>query len=227
MHVLLVEDDDLIARGISAGLELADITMDHVGTLSHAQAAFENFHTDVIILDLSLPDGDGLSALKKWRGAGLTTPVLILTARDAVPDKVAGLSAGGDDYLPKPFDLDELIARLHALHRRNQGRASRTIQHGELVFDPEARQVWLGGQPIDLPRRELILLETLLSARGALLNNEQLKERLYGFDTEVESNAVNVHIHHLRRKLGSTVVETVRGLGFRLGPEVTLPTTKE
>lgn len=222
MHVLLVEDDDLIARGIAAGLTFADITMDHVGTLSHAQAAFESFHTDVIILDLSLPDGDGLTALKKWRDNGLQTPVLILTARDAVPDKVAGLSAGGDDYLPKPFDLDELIARLRALHRRHQGRASSLIEHGDLVFDPVARQVWLGEQTIDLPRRELILLETLLGARGTLLSNEQLKERLYGFDTEVESNAVNVHIHHLRRKLGSSIVETVRGLGFRLGPEVKL-----
>src|SRR5699024_684588 len=217
MHVLLVEDDDLIARGISAGLELADITMDHVGTLSHAQAAFENFHTDVIILDLSLPDGDGLSALKKWRGAGLTTPVLILTARDAVPDKVAGLSAGGDDYLPKPFDLDELIARLHALHRRTQGRAQPRIQHGNIEFDPVARQVWQDNKPISLPRRELVLLETLFNARGTLLSNEQLKERLYGFDTEVESNAINVHIHHLRRKLGNHIVETVRGVGYRLG----------
>ncbi|HLR17158.1 MAG TPA: response regulator [Alcanivoracaceae bacterium] len=219
MHVLLVEDDELIARGIGAGLALADITMDHVASLSHAHAALESFHTDVMILDLSLPDGDGLQALKKWRANGLQTPVLILTARDAVPDRVAGLSAGGDDYLPKPFDLDELIARLRALHRRHQGRAQSLITHGELRFDPVARQVWLGENSIDLPRRELILLETLLNARGTLLSNEQLKERLYGFDTEVESNAVNVHIHHLRRKLGSHIVETVRGLGFRLGPE--------
>lgn len=217
MHVLLVEDDELIARGICAGLELADITVDHVPTLSQANTAVELFHTDVIVLDLSLPDGDGMDALKRWRREGLLTPVLILTARDAVPDRVAGLSAGGDDYLPKPFDLDELIARLHALQRRTQGRAESRIQHGNIEFDPAARQVWQGGEPITLPRRELVLLETLFNARGTLLSNEQLKERLYGFDTEVESNAINVHIHHLRRKLGNNIVETVRGVGYRLG----------
>ncbi len=218
MHVLLVEDDELIARGVCAGLAFAEFTVDHVSTLSQAEAALDVFHTDVIILDLSLPDGDGLAALKRWRREGLLTPVLILTARDAVPDKVAGLSAGGDDYLPKPFDLDELIARLHALHRRTQGRAESRIQHGNIEFDPVARQVWKDGKPITLPRRELTLLETLFNARGTLLSNEQLKERLYGFDTEVESNAINVHIHHLRRKLGNHIVETVRGVGYRLGP---------
>lgn len=217
MHVLLVEDDALIARGIQAGLKLSDIIVDHVETLSQAQAALDVFHTDVIILDLSLPDGDGLTALKQWRNNGLNTPVLILTARDAVPDRVAGLSAGGDDYLPKPFDLDELIARLRALQRRNQGRATPVIQHGNVEFDPVARQARLNGEPVDLPRRELTLLETLLNARGTLLSTEQIKERLYGFDTDVESNAINVHIHHLRRKLGSNIVETVRGLGYRLG----------
>jgi len=217
MHVLLVEDDELIARGIRAGLELADVTVDHVTTLNQASTALELFHTDVILLDLSLPDGDGLDTLKHWRREGLLTPVLILTARDAVPDKVAGLSAGGDDYLPKPFDLDELIARLHALHRRTQGRAQPRIQHGNIEFDPVARQVWQDNKPISLPRRELVLLETLFNARGTLLSNEQLKERLYGFDTEVESNAINVHIHHLRRKLGNHIVETVRGVGYRLG----------
>jgi len=218
MHVLLVEDDELIARGIRAGLELADVTVDHVTTLSQASTALDLFHTDVVLLDLSLPDGDGLEALKQWRRNGLLTPVLILTARDAVPDKVAGLSAGGDDYLPKPFDVDELIARLHALHRRTQGRAQSRIQHGNIEFDPVARQVWQDNEPITLPRRELVLLETLFNARGTLLSNEQLKERLYGFDTEVESNAINVHIHHLRRKLGNHIVETVRGVGYRLGP---------
>ncbi|SRR5690554_586701 len=218
MHVLLVEDDELIARGIRAGLELADVTVDHVTTLSQASTALDLFHTDVVLLDLSLPDGDGLEALKQWRRNGLLTPVLILTARDAVPDKVAGLSAGGDDYLPKPFDVDELIARLHALHRRTQGRAQSRIQHGNIEFDPVARQVWQDNKPITLPRRELVLLETLFNARGTLLSNEQLKERLYGFDTEVESNAINVHIHHLRRKLGNHIVETVRGVGYRLGP---------
>lgn len=220
MHILLVEDDDLIARGICAGLALADITVDRVATLSQADSALKTFHTDVIILDLSLPDGDGLNALKNWRRQGLLTPILILTARDAVPDKVAGLSAGGDDYLPKPFDLDELIARLHALQRRTQGRAQPRIQHGNIEFDPIARQVWQNNNPISLPRRELTLLETLFNARGTLLSNEQLKERLYGFDTEVESNAVNVHIHHLRRKLGNQIVETIRGVGYRLGPPV-------
>lgn len=220
MHILLVEDDDLIARGICAGLGLADFTVDHVATLNQANAALEIFHTDVIILDLSLPDGDGLDALKNWRRQGLLTPILILTARDAVPDKVAGLSAGGDDYLPKPFDLDELIARLHALQRRTQGRAQPKIQHGNIEFDPVARQVWQHNEPITLPRRELTLLETLFNARGTLLSNEQLKERLYGFDTEVESNAINVHIHHLRRKLGNQIIETIRGVGYRLGPPV-------
>ena len=144
-------------------------------------------------------------------------PLLVLTARDAVSDRVRGLQAGADDYLLKPFDLDELVARLHALLRRSAGRTMDRISHGGVTFEPSSGQAWLHGEPVELSRRERTLLATLLQHPRAILSAEQLRDRLYGLEQEVESNAVNVHIHHLRRKLGSGIVETVRGIGYRLG----------
>lgn len=217
MHVLLIEDDALVASGIQAGLAVADCVVDHVDTLAAARMAMASVSSDVVILDLGLPDGDGMDLLEEWRSANITTPVLILTARDAVPDRVAGLQGGADDYLLKPFDLDELVARLHALLRRAAGRPRTLIEHGTLCLDPLARQVSVAGQPVCLKRRELVLLETFLQAPGSVLSADQLKDRLYGMGGDVESNALNVHIHHLRRKFGSGVIETVRGLGYRLG----------
>jgi len=217
MHILLVEDDALIASGITAGLRLHAATVDHVATAQDARNAVDMAHFDVLILDLGLPDMDGMTLLKHWRDAGCLLPILILTARDAVEHRVAGLQAGADDYLLKPFDLGELVARLRALQRRVAGRSVDLIQHGTLSFDPSTSQVTLGGKKIDLSRRELALLQLLLNSKDRILTADQVQDSLYGFDYNVESNAVNVHIHHLRRKLGPHIVETVRGMGYRLG----------
>ncbi|ABR85468.1 MULTISPECIES: response regulator [Pseudomonas aeruginosa group] len=218
MHVLLTEDDDLIASGIVAGLNAQGLTVDRVASAADTQALLQVARFDVLVLDLGLPDEDGLRLLQRLRQQGFDLPVLVLTARDAVTDRVAGLQAGADDYLLKPFDLRELGARLHTLQRRSAGRCVNVIEHGRLSYDPSTRETWLDGRPIELSRREQALLQALLNNRGRILSGEQLKDSVYGFGDEVESNALNVHIHHLRRKLGNAIVQTVRGLGYRLGP---------
>ena len=218
MHLILIEDDPLVASGIVAGLRLHGLTVDHVDTASKASAALATSHFDVCVLDLSLPDEDGLTLLERWRAQGHSIPVLVLTARDAVEHRVKGLQSGADDYLLKPFDLDELVARLHALHRRASGRSSDLVIHGALSFSASSGVVHLHGRVVDLSRRELALLRALLKHPGRIVSLEHLHDSLYGFGSEVESNALSVHIHHLRRKLGADVVETVRGQGYRLGP---------
>ncbi|HDY6113072.1 response regulator [Pseudomonas aeruginosa] len=218
MHVLLTEDDDLIASGIVAGLNALGLTVDRVASAADTQALLQVARFDVLVLDLGLPDEDGLRLLQRLRQQGVDLPVLVLTARDAVTDRVAGLQAGADDYLLKPFDLRELGARLHTLQRRSAGRCVNVIEHGRLSYDPSTRETWLDGRPVELSRREQALLQALLNNRGRILSGEQLKDSVYGFGDEVESNALNVHIHHLRRKLGNAIVQTVRGLGYRLGP---------
>lgn len=227
MHVLLIEDDALVGAGIEAGLRVHGLTVDRVSTVAEADAALQAFHTDVVILDLGLPDGSGMTLLAQLRQRGDSVPVLVLTARDAVKDRIAGLRAGADDYLLKPFDLDELVARLRALLRRAAGHCQPVLAYGPLRLDPMTRQVWLHDAAVTLSRRELALLEVLLHSRRAVLSAEQLKDSLYGFEAEVESNAVNVHIHHLRRKLGSGIVKTVRGLGYQLGDPARLPAIQE
>ncbi|MGK8535982.1 response regulator [Pseudomonas aeruginosa] len=217
-HVLLTEDDDLIASGIVAGLNAQGLTVDRVASAADTQALLQVARFDVLVLDLGLPDEDGLRLLQRLRQQGVDLPVLVLTARDAVTDRVAGLQAGADDYLLKPFDLRELGARLHTLQRRSAGRCVNVIEHGRLSYDPSTRETWLDGRPVELSRREQALLQALLNNRGRILSGEQLKDSVYGFGDEVESNALNVHIHHLRRKLGNAIVQTVRGLGYRLGP---------
>lgn len=218
MHMLLVEDDELVASGIQAGLEAEGFTVDCVTSAAQADTALQTMTTDLIILDLGLPDEDGLRLLERWRGRGNRLPVLVLTARDSVADRVAGLSAGGDDYLLKPFDLDELAARVNALLRRAAGHAGPIIEHGCLCFNPHTREVSLQGQAVDLTRRETDLLQKLLYAGSRIISIEQIKDSLYGFDADIEGNALNVHVHNLRRKLGPDIVETVRGVGYRLGP---------
>lgn len=215
MRVLLIEDDELIAHGILAGLRAHNLTVDGVATAALAEAALSTVHWDVVILDLGLPDEDGMSLLQRLRAGGMALPVLVLTARDAVEARVAGLRAGADDYLLKPFDLSELVARLHALLRRAAGRSVDLIEHGALRLDPASGEVSLHGRAVVLSRRELALLAALLQARGRILSPDQLKDSLYDFSEEIESNALNVHIHHLRRKLGADVIETVRGVGYR------------
>ncbi|MGZ8294706.1 MAG: response regulator [Telluria sp.] len=217
MRVLLIEDDKLISHGILAGLRAHGIIADAVATAAQGEAALANLNCDAVILDLGLPDEDGMSLLARLRARGMALPVLVLSARDAVEDRVALLRAGADDYLLKPFDLDELVARLHALLRRAGGRSVNVIEHGGLTVDPASGHVTLHGEPISLSRRELALLSALLNARGRVLSAEQLKDRLYDFSEEIESNALTVHIHHLRRKLGPGLIETVRGIGYRFG----------
>jgi DNA-binding response OmpR family regulator len=201
-----------------AGLGAQGFTVERVATAAAARAMLKAATFDIMVLDLGLPDEDGLKLLQQLRSQGLEIPVLILTARDSVTNRVDGLQAGADDYLLKPFDLRELAARLQTLLRRMAGRSVNLIEHGRLTYDPSSRETLLGGQPVDLSRREQALLQALLHNKGRVLSSEQLKDSVYGFSDELESNALNVHIHHLRRKLGNGIVETVRGLGYRLGP---------
>ncbi len=217
MHILLVEDDPLIAQGLLAGLQLQGFTLDHMAYAAAAEQALQLGHFDAVILDLGLPDEDGLELLTRLRNQGKDLPVLILSARDSVVQRVAGLQAGADDYLLKPFDLRELAARLHSLLRRSGGRSTNLIEHHGLSFNPATREVTLHGQTVALSRREQALLGALLQNPGHILSAEQLQDSWYGLGDGVESNAINVHIYNLRRKLGSEVVKTVRGLGYRMG----------
>lgn len=214
MRVLLVEDDELLADGLRVGLSQDGYTVDWVRDGNSAAAALGSNQFGLVLLDLGLPKRSGLSVLREIRQARLSLPVLILTARDAVEDRIAGLDAGADDYMIKPFDLQELLARLRALRRRQHGRADRVIVHGDLVLDPATHTVTRGGQTILLPRRELALLQALLENCGRVLSKERLADSLYGWDGEVESNALEVHVHHLRRKLGAELIRTIRGVGY-------------
>lgn len=216
MRVLIVEDDALIAKGIVAGLQAHGMTADTVATAGQTQTALATTHCDVLVLDLGLPDSDGMSLLKRLRANGSTLPVLILTARDAVEDRVAGLQAGADDYVTKPFELAELAARLHALVRRADGRSVDVIETGRLRLEPSSGDVRVDGKPIILTQRETVLLTCLMQAHGRCLSAAQLMDRLYGYDIDIESNALSVHIHNLRRKLGTGLIETVRGRGYRI-----------
>jgi DNA-binding response OmpR family regulator len=220
MRVLLVEDDELIGKGIVAGLRRQGIAVQHVGTAAQAQAAQMEELFDAMVLDLGLPDGDGLELLEVVRAFEPGLPVLILSARDSVEHRLQGLHGGADDYLVKPFDLRELAARLHALVRRTQGRAGHSITAGPLRLAPESGQAWLSGEAVTLSRREMDLLAHLAAAKGGWISPERLNERLYGLNEEVLSNALNVHIHNIRRKLGAKAIETARGLGYRLGWEI-------
>lgn len=217
MHILIVEDNALVASGIQAGLELHGFTSDTAGSVAQAQAHMTSRQFDACVLDLGLPDSDGISLLRQWRAKGLALPVLILTARSTIEDKVAGFQTGTDDYLTKPFDLQELVLRLRALLRRAGGRTSDLLALGDCQVNMATGEVTRNGVAIDISRREWALLQALLQAHGRVLSAAQLHDSLYGLDQDVGSNTVNVHVHHLRKKLGADVIDTVRGLGFRLG----------
>ena len=217
MRILLAEDDPMIGDSLRKGLRGEGFTVDWVQDGRSAEQALETADYALVLLDLGLPGKDGLAVLNGWRRRGLTVPVLILTARDAVPDRVKGLDSGADDYLVKPFDLAELLARMRALLRRQAGRARDLIEIGALRLDPAAHSVEYRGQPVALSAREFALLRALLERPGAVLSREQLEDRLYGWGEEVESNAIEVHVHNLRRKLNPHVIRTVRGVGYRLG----------
>lgn len=214
MRILLVEDDDILRDGIVVGLGLEGFEVDAVACLADARAAIGD-HAGVV-LDIGLPDGSGLDLLAEWRRAGVETPVLLLTARDMVTDRVEGLDRGADDYLGKPFDLTELSARLRAIMRRASGRATGDLELGALIISEARRSVALDGEEIAVSRREFAILHALAERPGHVLSRSQLEDRIYGWQEEIESNAVEVHIHKLRAKLGRTRIETVRGEGYRI-----------
>ena len=214
MRLLIVEDDPVLSEGLVVGLGLSGFTADAVATLADAREALAHSEFAGVVLDIMLPDGLGTDLLAEMRAAANMLPVLLLTARDQVRDRVAGLDGGADDYLGKPFDLDELAARIRAMLRRQGGRASPVLHRNGLELDPAAMTATREGQPLRLSRREFAILHALAERPGRILSRAQLEERLYGWQEDVESNTVEVHIHHLRAKLGRDVIETVRGLGY-------------
>jgi len=216
MRVLAVEDDPILADGLAAGLRLAGVAVDMVACCADARAALETTPFDAVVLDVMLPDGSGLDLLKELRAAGNRTPVLLLTALDEVRNRIEGLDKGADDYLGKPFDLDELATRLRAVARRGEGRAAPCLNVGGVVLDPAQLSVAVNGNPVDLSRREFAVLSTLMERPGAVRSKSEIEDRLYGWQEEVESNAIQVHIHNLRSKIGRGAIETVRGLGYRM-----------
>jgi DNA-binding response OmpR family regulator len=211
MRVLIVEDDAGIATGLAATLKASGYAVDVTSTLALASAALRVEPFDLVLLDLSLPDGDGLDWLRQVRRSGSVKPVLIMTARDALPERVAGLA---DDYVVKPFEPEELLARMRVALRRSEGRASPLLRHGDLVVDPAAHTVLRNGEPVSLRAKEFALLLALLRGSGQVLSRQRLEQALYGFDEVLDSNALEVHMHHLRRKLGDGLVKTVRGVGY-------------
>lgn len=217
MRILLIEDDSMIGDGIKAGLGKLGFTLDWFTDGEMGRAALDSAPYDAVILDLSLPGMDGMQLLREWRRDGKDTPVLILTARDALEQRVSGLQAGADDYLCKPFALVEVAARLQALIRRCHGQISPTITHGNLHFNPAARSATLNGEAVVLTQREISVMELFLNNKGRVLPRPLIQEKLYSWDDEVSSNAVEVHIHHLRKKLGNGFIRTVHGVGYTLG----------
>lgn len=217
MRVLLIEDDRLIGDGIKAGLSKMGFTLDWFSDGNQGLAALDAAPYDAVILDLSLPGIDGLEILRRWREAGHAEPVLILTARDALEQRVTGLQQGADDYLCKPFALIEVAARLQALIRRNHGQTQTQLSHGAVTLDPLSLTATLDGAPLLLKPKEFALLELLLRNAGRVLPRSLIEEKLYNWEGDVSSNAVEVHIHHLRRKLGSAFIRTVHGVGYTLG----------
>jgi DNA-binding response OmpR family regulator len=225
MRVLVVEDDKGIAEGLAAHLTRAGHAVDCTPGIGPAWRALTAEAFDVVLLDLGLADGDGTDLLRRLRQAPAdrlpdpATPVLIMTARDHVSARIAGLDLGADDYLTKPFDPDELAARMRALTRRLAGRAETTIRYGELEMDPAARTVRLAGEPVELSAREFSVLLALIEARPHVLSRTQIEAKLYNWDSALESNAIEVHVHRLRRKLGDALVRTVRGVGYYVPAE--------
>ncbi len=217
MRILLVEDDSLLGAAVRDQIISEGHSVDWARQISKATDFILSAAYDLVLLDLMLPDGRGLDFLKGRRAAGDVTPVIILTARDQISDRIAGLNAGADDYLVKPFDLFELSARIRAVGRRYSGNPNPLVTIGDLEVDLAGRTVRRGGRPVPLTSREWALFEGLVQRPNQLLSKAQLEERLYSFDTEVESNTIEVYIGRIRKKLGPAAIETVRGMGYRLG----------
>jgi two-component system response regulator QseB len=216
MRILLVEDDQMIGDSVVDGLKSEGYAVDWVQDGNSAIIALRTTPFSLMILDLGLPGKDGLTVLREARAQKMHLPVLVTTARDTVQDRVQGLDAGADDYLVKPYDLDELSARIRALLRRSSGRSEPTIERGKLLIRPETREVFFDGQPVLLSSKEYALLVALADRPGVVLSRGQLEEKLYNWDSTVGSNAIEVHIHHLRKKLSNDAIKTVRGVGYLL-----------
>ena len=220
MRILLAEDDSLLGDGLRAGLRQLGFQVDWVRDGEAAERELRAQPYAAAVLDLGLPRKDGLDVLAAIRRAGILTPVLVLTARDAVPDRIRGLDVGADDYVVKPVDLHELAARLRALVRRAHGQPQECLSAQDVVLDPASRSVRQAGEPVMLSTREFDLLQAFMLGAGRVLSREQLEQQLYSWGQEVESNAVEVHIHNLRRKLGPALIHTVRGVGYMLQRDV-------
>jgi two-component system response regulator QseB len=219
MRLLLVEDDVMVGEAVRAGLEDDGFVVDWVRDGAAAEAAIAAHEPALVLLDLGLPKKSGLEVLRAMRARRNPLPVLIITARDTVKDRIAGLDAGADDYLVKPFNLDELAARVRALLRRSAGRAEPVLRRGAITIDSATREVRVHGRPVALSAKEYLLLVALMERPGIVLSRAQLEDRIYGWGEEVSSNAVEVHIHNLRRKLGEHAIRTVRGAGYTVPEE--------
>lgn len=217
MRILLVEDDALLGDGIQKSLNHLGFTVDWMRDGKQGENALTSEEYAAAVLDLGLPQQDGLSLLRSARTKGLRTPILILTARDDKLDKLKGFNLGADDYVVKPIDMEELAARLRALIRRSAGHASPRIKTGTVEIDPEARQAWHEGQPVELSAKEFAVLELLVQNAGRVLTRAQLEQSLYGWGDSADSNTIEVFIHHLRKKLGSDFIQTLRGIGYTVG----------
>lgn len=219
MRVLLIEDDEILGKGILTGLQHEGYTVDWLkdGATAHQAIITEQF--DAAILDVGLPKMTGIELLHSIRNRGIVTPVLVLTARETLEDRVEGLDSGADDYMTKPFELEELYARLRALLRRNSGRAESLIEYGAIALDPASHSVKKDGEPITLSRREFSLLHKLLDNTGRVLSREHLTQSLYGWEDDVDSNALEVHVHNLRKKFGTQFIRTIRGVGYMIDKE--------
>jgi DNA-binding response OmpR family regulator len=224
MRVLLVEDDPMIAKGLQTALRDGGFAVDWMREGESAAAALRSSSFDLVLLDLGLPQRDGIEVLRELRRRGDATPVIVLTARDEIQHRVAGLDAGADDYIVKPFDLDEVTARMRSVLRRAAGRGDPAIQHGDLRLDPVTRTVEKSGAAVNLSAHEFAVLEALLQRPGAVLSRAQLEDRLYGWEEQIGSNAVEVYVHGLRRKLGSEAIRTLRGVGYFI-PKTGIPQT--
>lgn len=217
MRILLVEDDMMIGDSVRSALRHEGFAVDWVRDGRAAQSTLATERFDLVLLDLGLPQVDGLSVLREMRSRQDATPVIIVTARDEVASRVAGLDSGADDYVVKPFELEELTARMRAVIRRHAGRADPMIEVGPVTLDPTTRIVTVRGEPVVLSAREYAVLEAMMMRPGAILSRAQLEDRLYGWGEEIESNAISVYVHQLRRKLGEDFIHTVRGVGYYVG----------